>query len=409
MAKTAETPYEELTPAQKGARTRAANKAKADAKAKKAADASNGVSSETPAKAKTAKKATASAKTDAAATAKPATKPAKAAAAKVATTAATVEAKAEKAATSGKGNLTEDATEAIATAPAKSSKTAAAEAQPAAPQWVGPLGDDDYDEPMDQDALDQEAIDFVNQAVGAPNGTPIATKKKKAVAQTKPSPEANAEREASTETEDEAKLRQEEDEAEANAKANKKAARKAAKALETDGDDYVNLKDSSDNGQSSNGATPKSKAKKAKGDTNVDHLQVDKTKPADDENRPSFASLGLIEPLQRAVADMGFEYPTRIQASAIPHLLERETDLVGLAQTGTGKTAAFGLPALHRLHVNTRVPQVLVLAPTRELCLQITVEMGSFAKHMPNVDIAPVYGRGPTSRARSSRSAAVSR
>ncbi len=380
MANTAdtETPYEDLTPAQKGARTRAANKAKAEAKAKKAADASNEDAAEAPAKTK----ARASAKTTkpTATTEQPATASAKA------------DPKSAKAATKPP-----KAADAIATAPAKTSSTAAAEAQPAAPQWVGPL-EDDYDEPMDQDALDQEAIDFVNQAVGAPNATPVATKKKKPVAEVKPAPEpgdtSDAHAEPSAETEDEARLRREEDEAEANAKANKKAARKAAKALEAEGEDYVNLRDSS-----GNGAAPKAKAKKAKGDdTNVDHLQVDKTRPADDEDRPSFADLGLIEPLQRAVADMGFEYPTRIQAQAIPHLLERETDLVGLAQTGTGKTAAFGLPALHRLHVHTRVPQVLVLAPTRELCLQITVEMGSFAKHMPNVDIAPVYGGADITR-----------
>ena len=145
----------------------------------------------------------------------------------------------------------------------------------------------------------------------------------------------------------------------------------------------------------------KKKDKKAKHEDgpaakpNVDHLQVDKTRDADGDDGddlPTFAELGLIEPLRRAVADMGFERPTVIQARAIPELLEADTDLVGLAQTGTGKTATFGLPALHRLHVHTRVPQVLVLAPTRELCLQITVELGNFAKYMREVDVAPVYG-----------------
>ncbi|MFK8056818.1 MAG: DEAD/DEAH box helicase [Saprospiraceae bacterium] len=110
------------------------------------------------------------------------------------------------------------------------------------------------------------------------------------------------------------------------------------------------------------------------------------------DGRPSFKDLGLIEPLQRAVADMGFEYPTVIQAQAIPILLDRNTDLVGLAQTGTGKTAAFGLPALNRIHVDTRVPQVLILSPTRELCLQITGEIENFAKHMRGVGIVAVYG-----------------
>ncbi len=116
------------------------------------------------------------------------------------------------------------------------------------------------------------------------------------------------------------------------------------------------------------------------------------------EGRPSFKELGLIEPLQRAVADMGFEYPTVIQAQAIPVLLESDTDLVGLAQTGTGKTAAFGLPALHRIHPETRVPQVLILSPTRELALQITGEMENFAKHMRGVGIVAVYGGADISR-----------
>lgn len=136
---------------------------------------------------------------------------------------------------------------------------------------------------------------------------------------------------------------------------------------------------------------------KAQAKIDVKKYEIDRTETPDGHNpkedgRPSFKELGLIEPLQRAVADMGFEYPTVIQAEAIPILLESNTDLVGLAQTGTGKTAAFGLPALNRIHVRTRVPQVLILAPTRELCLQITVEMVSFSKHMPEVSIASVYG-----------------
>jgi len=122
-----------------------------------------------------------------------------------------------------------------------------------------------------------------------------------------------------------------------------------------------------------------------------ERLNIDK-REGSKAGKTTFAELGLIEPLQRAVADMGFEHPTTIQEQAIPILLGDDTDLVGLAQTGTGKTAAFGLPALHRLHIHTRVPQVLVLAPTRELCLQITVELNNFAKHMQEVDIAAVYG-----------------
>jgi len=136
--------------------------------------------------------------------------------------------------------------------------------------------------------------------------------------------------------------------------------------------------------------------------SHLEHEADDASDQDDDDEsndgKVSFKELGLIQPLQRAVADMGFEYPTVIQARAIPILLDEETDLVGLAQTGTGKTAAFGLPALHRLYPETRVPQVLILSPTRELCLQITGEMESFAKHMRGVGIVAVYGGADISR-----------
>ncbi|MFN7014582.1 MAG: DEAD/DEAH box helicase, partial [Bacteroidia bacterium] len=88
-----------------------------------------------------------------------------------------------------------------------------------------------------------------------------------------------------------------------------------------------------------------------------------------------FETLGLAEPILRAVKDLGFTSPTPIQQQAIPLLLTDDTDLVGLAQTGTGKTAAFGLPLLHQIDFSQRDTQAIVLCPTRELCLQITKDL----------------------------------
>ena len=85
-----------------------------------------------------------------------------------------------------------------------------------------------------------------------------------------------------------------------------------------------------------------------------------------------FEALGLNKPLLDAVNDMGFETPSEVQEKAIPILLEKETDLVALAQTGTGKTAAFGFPLIQKLDHQSRTTQGLILSPTRELCLQIT-------------------------------------
>ncbi|MDN4164878.1 DEAD/DEAH box helicase [Cytophagales bacterium LB-30] len=106
----------------------------------------------------------------------------------------------------------------------------------------------------------------------------------------------------------------------------------------------------------------------------------------------SFQSLGLNESLVNAVTELGFEAPTPIQAEAIPVLLNNHTDLVGLAQTGTGKTAAFGLPLLHLIDPALRHTQALVLAPTRELCLQITQDLIRYSKNLKGVRIVPVYG-----------------
>jgi ATP-dependent RNA helicase DeaD len=104
-----------------------------------------------------------------------------------------------------------------------------------------------------------------------------------------------------------------------------------------------------------------------------------------------FASLGLPFNLLRAVEEQGYETPSPIQAQSIPHLLEGK-DVLGLAQTGTGKTAAFTLPILARTNADLRAPQVLVLAPTRELAMQVAEAVETYAKYTPGVKVASIYG-----------------
>ncbi len=106
----------------------------------------------------------------------------------------------------------------------------------------------------------------------------------------------------------------------------------------------------------------------------------------------SFLNLGLDEDLLIAVQQMGFETPSEIQSKAIPQLLEKETDLVALAQTGTGKTAAFGFPLLQKIDTKRKVVQGLIIAHTRELCLQITTELGKYAQFKKGTKIVAVYG-----------------
>ena len=105
-----------------------------------------------------------------------------------------------------------------------------------------------------------------------------------------------------------------------------------------------------------------------------------------------FTDLGLRPELLAGVEKLGFETPTPVQGEVIPFLLERDDDLVALAQTGTGKTAAFGLPILEQVDFDQRVPQALVLCPTRELCMQIARDLQSFASQMPKVNVLAVYG-----------------
>jgi ATP-dependent RNA helicase DeaD len=106
----------------------------------------------------------------------------------------------------------------------------------------------------------------------------------------------------------------------------------------------------------------------------------------------TFDETGLKPEILKAIAEMGFENPTPIQEQTIPHLLASTHDLVALAQTGTGKTAAFGLPVLHNTSMQIKEVQSLVLCPTRELCLQITRDLEKYSKYMPGFKTISVYG-----------------
>lgn len=106
----------------------------------------------------------------------------------------------------------------------------------------------------------------------------------------------------------------------------------------------------------------------------------------------NFSLSGLRPEIIRAVTELGFVTPTPVQQQTIPFLLENTTDLVALAQTGTGKTAAFGLPILDKIDSNNRLPQVLVLSPTRELCMQIASDMADYSKYLPQIPVVAVYG-----------------
>ncbi|HEX9825839.1 MAG TPA: DEAD/DEAH box helicase [Flavobacteriaceae bacterium] len=106
----------------------------------------------------------------------------------------------------------------------------------------------------------------------------------------------------------------------------------------------------------------------------------------------TFQNLGLTEDLLHAITDLGFETPSEVQEKTIPILLEQDTDLVSLAQTGTGKTAAFGFPMLQKIDVDSRTTQGLILSPTRELCLQITNEMKLYGKYLKGLNVVAIYG-----------------
>src|SRR6476646_8361015 len=103
----------------------------------------------------------------------------------------------------------------------------------------------------------------------------------------------------------------------------------------------------------------------------------------------TFADLGSGGAVLTAISDVGYESPSPIQAATIPPLLAGN-DVVGLAQTGTGKTAAFALPILMRLDVSAREPRALVLAPTRELAIQVAEAFGRYATHIPGLHVLPI-------------------
>ena len=96
----------------------------------------------------------------------------------------------------------------------------------------------------------------------------------------------------------------------------------------------------------------------------------------------NFDAIGLIPALERVLKERGFTTPSDIQAQSIPVLLEKETDFIGLAQTGTGKTAAFGLPMLQKINTKDRVTQGIILCPTRGLAIQTFMELGTFGKYL---------------------------
>ena len=106
----------------------------------------------------------------------------------------------------------------------------------------------------------------------------------------------------------------------------------------------------------------------------------------------TFEELGLGENCLKAITDMGFETPSEVQEKTIPLLLENDTDIVSLAQTGTGKTAAFGFPLIEKVDAESRTTQGLILSPTRELCLQITNELKNYSKHVKGMNVVAVYG-----------------
>jgi ATP-dependent RNA helicase DeaD len=106
----------------------------------------------------------------------------------------------------------------------------------------------------------------------------------------------------------------------------------------------------------------------------------------------TFSELGLRDEVLKSITDLGFEAPTPIQQEAIPYLLKSESDFVGLAQTGTGKTAAFGLPLVNNVQSGTRLPQGLVICPTRELCLQISKDLENYSKYDRDTQVVAVYG-----------------
>ena len=106
----------------------------------------------------------------------------------------------------------------------------------------------------------------------------------------------------------------------------------------------------------------------------------------------TFEEIGVAPEILKAITELGFEKPMPIQEKIIPVLLNQNTDITGLAQTGTGKTAAFGIPIVQQTDVKVLKPQVLILSPTRELCVQITNDLINYSKYIDGLKILAVYG-----------------
>ena len=106
----------------------------------------------------------------------------------------------------------------------------------------------------------------------------------------------------------------------------------------------------------------------------------------------TFRELNLKDDILSAIEELGYEFPMPVQEKTIPFMLEQTADLVALAQTGTGKTAAFGLPVLNMIDPTRKQVQALVLSPTRELCIQIANDLKGYSKNMRGMRIVPVYG-----------------
>ena len=106
----------------------------------------------------------------------------------------------------------------------------------------------------------------------------------------------------------------------------------------------------------------------------------------------TFEELGVAPAIVRAISEMGYEYPMPVQEEVIPYLLGNNNEVIALAQTGTGKTAAFGLPILQKIRINETRPQAVILCPTRELCLQIADDLNDYSKYMDDLKVLPVYG-----------------
>lgn len=106
----------------------------------------------------------------------------------------------------------------------------------------------------------------------------------------------------------------------------------------------------------------------------------------------TFEELGVSAEIRRAISEMGYEYPMPVQEEVIPYLLGVGNDVIALAQTGTGKTAAFGLPVLQKVNPDNRATQAVILSPTRELCLQIAGDLKEYSRYIDNLHVLAVYG-----------------